>query len=286
MGAVVSFSVLALSARALGGHLSVFQILFLRSAVGLPLLVASVFATGGVAALGALRTRKLGLHVGRNTIHVVGQLAWFYGVTVLPLATVFAMEYSSPLWAVLLAALFISEFPTRAQTGGLLLGLVGILVIVRPGAEGLDWAAMIVLGAAVFFAAANLYTRVLGRSEQAIGIPFWMFVVQLPLGLLLALADWRPIALADLPAILLLGLTGLTAHHSLSAALRLAPISQVIHYDYLRLPLIAVVGALFYGEPLDPYVLGGGGIVLGGVFLARSGSRAAAPAVSAAKALD
>lgn len=285
MGAVVSFSAMALSARALGGHLSVFQILFLRSAVGLPLLVAGLVAAGGIGALGALRTQKLGLHVGRNTIHVVGQLAWFYGVTVLPLATVFAMEYSSPLWAVLLAALFIGEYPTRAQMGGLLLGLVGILLIVRPGAEGLDWAAMIVLAAAVLFAASNLYTRVLGRTEPSIGIPFWMFVVQLPFGLLLALADWRPIALADLPAILVLGLTGLTAHHSLSAALRLAPISQVIHYDYLRLPLIAVVGALFYAEPLDPYVLGGGGIVLGGVFLARSGGRAAAP-VRPLKALD
>jgi drug/metabolite transporter (DMT)-like permease len=267
MGAVVSFSAMALSARALGEHLSVFQILFLRSAVGLPLLVAGLVAAGGIGALGALRTQKLGLHVGRNTIHVVGQLAWFYGVTVLPLATVFAMEYSSPLWAVLLAALFIGEYPTRAQMGGLLLGLVGILLIVRPGVEGLDWAAMIVLAAAVFFAASNLYTRVLGRTEQAIGIPFWMFVVQLPFGLLLALADWQPIALADLPAILLLGLTGLTAHHSLSAALRLAPISQVIHYDYLRLPLIAVIGALFYAEPLDPFVFAGGAVVLAGVLI-------------------
>ncbi|HEX6979677.1 MAG TPA: DMT family transporter [Alphaproteobacteria bacterium] len=281
LGAVASFTAMALSVRELSDSLSVYQILFLRSAVGLPLIVGAAVAFGGTAGLRRLRTANIRLQFVRNCIHIFGQLAWIYGLSVLPLATVFAVEFSSPLWAVLLAVLFLHEYPTRPQKIGLLLGFLGILTIVRPGLDGISWDLVMVLFAALAYAGAHLSTRILARTDLPISIAFWMCLIQTPLGLAVSLIDWRPVGVADVPAILVLAASGLTAHQCLSSALRLAPLARVLPFDYLRLPLIAVIGAAFYGEALDPFVLVGGGIVLSGVIItqvARQGGGAAAPA--------
>jgi drug/metabolite transporter (DMT)-like permease len=269
MGAVVSFSVMALCIRELADTLSVYQLLFMRAGVGLPLIVAAA-AFGGVAGLRRLRTGNLKLQFGRNLAHVVGQLAWIYALTVLPLATVFAVEFTTPLWAVLLAALVLGEHTTRAQKIGLVLGLVGTLVVVRPSPESASPEILIVIVAAMFYAAAHLATRVLTRTDASIAIPFWMCLTQTPVALALALLDWRPVLMADVPLIVTMAAAGLTAHQCLTAAFRLAPVARVIPFDYLRLPLIAVMAAWLYAEPLDPFVMIGGAIVLAGVLITQT----------------
>jgi drug/metabolite transporter (DMT)-like permease len=263
---------MALCVRELADTLSVYQILFLRSGVGLPLILAAA-ALGGGAGLRRLRTANLKLQVGRNLVHLVGQFAWIYALTVLPLATVFAVEFTTPLWSVLMAALILGERTNRAQQLGLALGLAGTLVIVRPSQAGISWDLIVMLIAALAYAAAHLSTRILSRSDASIAVPFWMCLIQSPIGLALALLDWRPIALADMPLILALAACGLLAHHSLTSAFRLAPVARVIPFDYLRLPLIAAAGALLYGEKLDLFVLGGGAIVLVGVLITQAARR-------------
>ena len=269
LGAVASFTVMALSVRSLAATLSVYQILFLRSAVGLPLLVAVVLAMRGREGLRLFRTANLKLQAVRNAMHIFGQLGWIYAITVLPFALVFAIEFTTPLWAVLLAALVLGEHPSRPQQLGLAIGLAGILVIVRPGPAGISWDLLVILGAALAFAGTFLGTRVLGRTDPPVAIPFWMCVLQTPPGLVLALTDWRPVTLAHVPTVLLIAAGGLAAHQCMSMALRLAPIARVLPVDYLRLPLIAVVGALFYAEPFDPFVLIGGAVVLAGVLVSQ-----------------
>jgi drug/metabolite transporter (DMT)-like permease len=265
MGAVFSFSAMAVCIRELADTLSVYQILFLRSGVGLPLIVAAAALSG--SGLRQLRTANLKLQFIRNLIHIVGQGLWIYAITVLSLAMVFAVEFTTPLWAVVMAAMFLGEHTNRYQRIGLALGLVGTLIIVRPTASGLSWGIVIMLGAALSYAAAHLTTRVLSRTDASVSVPFWMCVIQTPIGLVLAVTDWRPIAMADVPFILLLAACGLLAHHSLTSAFRNAPVARVIPFDYLRLPLIAAVGALFYAEPLDPFVFAGGAVVLAGVLI-------------------
>jgi drug/metabolite transporter (DMT)-like permease len=265
MGAVFSFSTMALCIRELADTLSVYQILFLRSGVGLPLIVAAAALSG--RGLRQLRTANLKLQFARNIVHIIGQGLWIYALTVLPLAMVFAVEFTTPLWSVLLAALLLGEHTNRAQRLGLALGLGGTLIIVRPTAAGLSWDIVIMLGAALTYAAAHLCTRVLSRTDASVSVPFWMCVIQTPLGLVLALTDWRPIPLADAPLIVMLAACGLLAHHSLTSAFRHAPVARVIPFDYLRLPLIAAAGVLFYGEALDPFVFVGAAVVLAGVLI-------------------
>lgn len=267
LGAVASFVVMALSVRGLGGMLSVFQILFFRGFVGLPFLLAGILIWRGPAGFRLLRSGNMKLQVARNAIHIVGTLSWIYGLTLLPLAMVFAVEFSAPLWSVLLAALVLREYPNRPQQIGVVLGLIGILIILRPGLAGFSWAVMSVLLAAFAYAATYLCTRMLGRTDGVLAVLFWMAVLQSPVGFVLSLTDWRPVPLELAPIILLLALSGTAAHLCLAAALRAAPLARMLPLDYLRLPIIAVIGALFYGEPFDPFILVGGAVVLVSVFL-------------------
>jgi len=275
LGAVASFTTMALSVRHLTGTLSVYQVLFLRAAAGLPLIVLAVLAVRGVEGLRLFRTAAPGLQLGRNLIHVVGQLAWIYGLTVLPFALVFAVEFTTPLWAVVLAALLLNERPTRPQLLGLLVGLAGVMIVVRPSPSGLSWGLLTVVAAAIAFAGTFLATRVLNRTDAAVAIVFWMCLIQTPLSFVIALLDWRPIGLADVPGIVLVAAGGLCAHQCMSMALRHAPVARVLPIDFVRLPLVAVIGAVFYAEPFDPFVMAGGAVVLGGVLVSQLKSRTA-----------
>lgn len=263
MGAVVSFSTMAICIRELADTLSVYQLLFLRSGVGLPLIVAA--AALSAAGLRQLRTAQMKVQVIRNVVHIIGQGLWIYALTVLPLAMVFAVEFTTPLLAVLMASVLLGEHTNRAQRFGLALGLVGTIVIVRPSPAGVSWDVVIMLAAALAFAGAHLSSRVLSRTDASMSVPFWMCLLQTPVGLAFALTDWRPIPLADVPLIILLAAGALMAHHSLTSAFRNAPVARMIPFDYLRLPLIAAIGAVFYAEPVDPFVFVGAALVLLGV---------------------
>jgi drug/metabolite transporter (DMT)-like permease len=166
-----------------------------------------------------------------------------------------------------MASVLLGEHTNRAQRLGLALGLAGTLIIVRPSPDGVSWSIVIMLAAALCYAGAHLSTRVLSRTDASISVPFWMCVIQTPIGLVLAVTDWRPVALLDVPLIVVMAGCGLLAHHSLTSAFRNAPVARVIPFDYLRLPLIAAVGAIFYAEPLDPFVFAGGAVVLAGVLI-------------------
>jgi len=179
------------------------------------------------------------------------------------LAQVFALEFTSPIWVLLLAPLILGEKVRRIQLVVAAIGFGGVLLVANPfggtPSPGLIWAGL----AAIAFALTNLLTRRLTRHESVIGILFWLTVLQLIFGLITAGFD-GDIALptaATLPWVVMIGLAGLCAHWCLTNALSLAPASTIMPIDFARLPIIAMIGALFYAEPLDPLVLLGGTIV-------------------------
>lgn len=264
-GALASFSVMAVSIRLLSGGMGLFQILFLRSVVGLA--VVTVLAWGFRHGWSSVRSRQPRVQVLRNLVHFAGQWCWAAGIAFLPLATVFALEFTTPVFAAILAVLCLGERLNRGRLAMIGFGLIGVLVVVRPGATLFDPVAAIVLLAAFCYASAHALTKRLTRSDPALAVLFWMSAVQLPLGLGPALFDWAPVSWAALPAVLALGLSGLTAHYSVARALALADATVVVPLDFLRLPLIAVVGLLLFGEPLDPFALLGGAVIVVGIWV-------------------
>jgi drug/metabolite transporter (DMT)-like permease len=241
-GAVVSFSMMAIAVRELLRTLGVFEILFLRSLVSLALLAAVLPVTGWQA----LRTRRFGLHVVRNLFHFGGQYAWVYAIAGLPLATVFAIEFTMPVWAALLAIPILGERLNRGRVIMLILGLAGVLIIA--------------------YAATMIGTKRLAQSDTAMAVLFYMSAIQAPFGLIPALPGWVTPGLAELPWIVAVGATGLTAHFCLTRSLRIADATLVVPIDFLRLPLIAAVGAALYAEPLELSILLGAAVIFTGTY--------------------
>jgi len=262
VGALLSFSLMAVSVRELLRTMGSFEILFLRSLVSFVLVLAVLPRFG----LGALRTRHFGLHLVRNVLHFSGQYAWVYAIAMLPLATVFAIEFTMPVWTALLAIPILGERLNRGRTVMLVLGLAGILVILKPGFGVVHPAALVMLAGSFAYASTMIATKRLSGSDSALAVVFYMSVVQLPLAFVPALPGWVAPALVDLPWILAIGAAGLSAHYCLTRAMRIADATLVVPIDFLRLPLIAVVGMLFYGEPLEFSIMLGAAMIFAGTY--------------------
>lgn len=261
-GTVLSFCAMAIAARQLLRHVGTFEILFFRTAVQL-LIVLAVVPFAGLA---TLHTRRFGLHLWRNIVHIGGQSSWVYSLGLLPLAMVFAIEFTMPIWVALLAVLFLRERMNRGRMVMLTCGLVGVLVILRPGFAIVQPAALVMLMGSLFFAIQMITTKQLSSTESPLGLLFWMSVIQSPICLAVALPSWMAPVMDDLPWIAGMGVGSFTAHYCMTRAFKVADAMVVAPVDFFRLPLIAVVGALFYAEPFDPAVILGAAVIFAGVY--------------------
>lgn len=259
-GALFSLVAMALAARHLSASLSVFQILFFRSILGLVVISILLQKYGWHQ----VRTGHLRDHLIRNVSHFGGQYGWIYGIAFIPMAQVFAIEFTAPVWSALLAALILGERLTTSRVASVFLGLIGVFIIVRPDTGTIHPAALAVLIGSVGFSLSYVMTKKLSLVSSPLGILFYMSLIQLPLGLLPSVMNWVSPTLAQLPFILLAGGMGLVTHYCLARAMALADATVVIPLDFLRLPLIAIVGALFYGEPLQLALFIGAAFILGG----------------------
>lgn len=262
LGAVTAFSSMAVAGRAVSFELDTFEIMLFRSLIGIAVVLAVGSATGHLREVG---TNRLGLHLVRNLSHFTGQNLWFYAITVIPLAQVFALEFTMPIWVALLAPLVLGERLTPARLATAAIGFAGILIVARPSPANLDPGTITAALAAIGFAGSALFTKLLTKDQSITCILFWLTVMQAAFGLICAGYD-GDIALPSapsLPWIAVIGLAGLTAHFCLTTALSLAPATIVMPFDFLRLPVIALVGVWLYGEPLDAFVLAGAAIIFG-----------------------
>jgi drug/metabolite transporter (DMT)-like permease len=265
IGTLLSFSVMAVSIRELArSGMTIFEVLTVRSGLGLAILLVLIAIRPDLRAY--TRPRRMGLNVLRNSVHYISQFAWAYSLTMLPLATVFALEFTMPAWTAVLAVWLLSERVTPSRIGVVVLGLAGVLVILRPGIATINPYAFLVLAAAFGYAITMITTKKLTMTESTFGIVFWMMVIQLPLSLLgsdptvfLRLNQHQILPLIGL------GVAGLSSHYCLSNAFRAGDATLVVPLDFMRIPLIAVVGWAFYGEPLDIFVLVGALIIISGV---------------------
>ncbi len=249
---------MGIAARELSPELQPHHMALYRNAICLALLLPFAARAGFVA----VRTTRLKGHIARNSVHFAAQWCWFFGLGVLPLAEVFAIEFSAPIWAALMATIFLGERMTRMRAFAIALGFAGILVLLRPGVAIIDAASIIVLGAALGYAITYVITRSLMQGESALAVVWWMNVVQMPIGAALSAGDLVFPSAPLLPWLVLIGLTGLSSHVCLSMALRYGDVAVVSPLDFLRLPLAAVVAWAVYDEAVDPFLGAGAAFIL------------------------
>jgi drug/metabolite transporter (DMT)-like permease len=269
-GAVLSFTAMAVAARELLRHMGTFEIVFLRSVVMLAIVLAMVPRAG----IAAVRTQRIQLHLWRNVIHFLGQVLWVYSIGALTLATVFAIEFTMPMWTALLAWLFLKERLTWPRLVMLGLGLAGVLIILRPGGGSFHPAALGMVLGSLCYASSFIFTKRLTSTDSALAVLFWMALIQLPLGLAASIPAWVTPAAADLPWVVGIGIGSYTAHYCMTRAVKLADASVVVGIDFIRLPLIAALGSFFYGEPLEPLVFVGAAIIFAGTWYSLSREKA------------
>lgn len=261
LGALVSFCLMAVGARELSGDINIFQVLFFRSVIGLLLIFSIIMLTKNRH---LVRFDRLGLHAVRNTFHFVGQYGWFVGIGLLPLAEVFALEFTVPLWTALIAFVFLGEQVTTKKLLSVVLGLLGVLIIVQPGAAIVNTASLIVLGSAVCYAITHASTKTLSATLDPLTILLLMCLIQLPLGLCFSLGHWIQPSFDQWLWIVMIGFMAMSAHYCMTRAMQVAELVQVVSLDFLRLPMISVVGVLFYGEHLELSILIGALFMLAG----------------------
>jgi len=266
IGAIISFSAMAVAGRSLSGGLDTFEIMLYRSAIGFVVVgtLAKLSGTLGQVSLGSLR-----LHFVRNLAHFTGQNLWFLAITLIPLTQVFALEFTSPIWAVFLAVIVLGERLTPVRLLSALVGFAGILIITQPWGASLSVGIVAAALAAVGFGATAVFTRLLTRRHSVTCILFWLTAMQLVFALITAGYD-GDIAVPDRESwgwVFVVAIGGLVAHFCMTKALSLAPAAVVMPVDFARLPLIAVVGLLLYDEGLDVAVLVGGALIFAANYL-------------------
>jgi drug/metabolite transporter (DMT)-like permease len=260
--AVLSFSFMAIAVRELLRHMGAFEILFLRTLVTM-LLVAVALWRAGIA---TVRTRLFRFHLARALMHLAGQYCWIYAIGALTLAMVFAIEFTMPIWVAVLATLFLGERMNRARLAMLVLGLAGIAIILRPDLGGLHPAALVMVLGSVFYAGNMIMTKRISASDSPLAVLFWMSLTQLPLTLASAVPQWVAPTPLDLLWALGIGSGSFIAHYAMTRAMKLGDATLVVPIDFLRLPLIAAIGALFYAEPLDPATFVGAAVIFAGTY--------------------
>lgn len=266
IGAICSFSAMAVAGREVSFALDTFEIMLFRSIVGVIIVISAALTFGTWR---QINRQQFGLHFARNLAHFIGQNLWFYAVTVIPLAQVFALEFTSPIWVILLSPLLLGERLTLVRAIAALMGFVGILIVARPDITGLNTGVIMAATSAIFFAFTIIFTKRLTRTQSITCILFYLTVLQLIFGLIMAGYD-GDITLPDattLPWLLLIGMAGLLAHFCITNALAIAPATVVIPIDFIRLPVIAIIGMLVYAEAVDIWVFVGAAVIFAGNYL-------------------
>lgn len=260
-GAIASFSAMAISGRELSRDLDTFEVMMYRSMVGFVVICLVIaFNTRGFAQVG---TRHIGQHLARNVVHFTGQNLWFYGIAVIPLSQLVALEFTNPIWVALLAPVFLHERMTRARLLAALIGFTGILIVAQPGIEPLGPGHAAGFCAAIAFALNTLFTKNIMRYDTVLCVLFWMTLMQSVFGFALSVPGGITLPVQDQAHwVVVVGLAGLGAHFCLTSALAHAPATVVAPMEFLRLPVVAILGMWLYAEPLMPAVFIGAGVIL------------------------
>ena len=268
--ALSCFSLLAVASRELTASMTAVEILFWRSLLGC-IIVVLLLARSGALNRHGLQPQLLGWHVLRNATHFAGQCAWLMAIAALPLAEVFALEFTTPLWAALLAAMFMGEGLNRGRWISLPLGFAGVLLILRPGSAVINPISLVMLAGAFGFGITAIVTRKLtqllsSHAHSFLLVLFYMTLMQgmMSLALLLLSTAVRLPPAGSGPWLVVAAVTALAAHYSLTRALSNADASVVMPMDYLRLPLIMVVAWWLYDESVTVWLLFGAALIIAG----------------------
>ena len=257
--AVISFCIMTIGVKEMSNNVNSFQIIFYRSIIGL-ITILLFFKK-------KLKTPTFSVvkeHLFRNIFHIIGQYGWIVGIIYLSLAEVTAIEFSVPIWILIIASIFLKEKMTSSNLISIVLGFIGVLIILRPGFSIISIKSIIVLLSAISYAIAHTSTKKLTKKHTPLDIVFIMCLIQIPISFCFTLENLTLPDIKDSCYLLVVGISAITAHFTMAKAMQDDDISSIISIDYFRLPILILLGILIYNEKFDPiYLIGGTLIFIG-----------------------
>jgi drug/metabolite transporter (DMT)-like permease len=275
--AAFCFSVMNVLVRLAAEEMAPLQIAFFRNFFALFFLLPWLFRAG----LGSLRTTRIKLHLLRSLFALGTMITWFSALALLPLNEAVALNFTVPLFATAGAALILGEVVRARRWTATVVGFLGTLIILRPGFIEVTPAMALPVVAALTMACATLTVKSLSRSESAATIVIYMTLFLTPLSLIPALFVWQWPDWQMLGYLIGLGGSGTLAHLLLTMAYSKADASAVIPFDYARLPFVAVIAFLLFGEVPDLWTwLGAAVIAASAIYIARREAQVAKSGVA------
>lgn len=268
--AVAVWSAMMILVKALSAEYTSFQILFIRTLVGLAVLAPMLGRHG----LSTLKTHRLPLHMARAMFAYFGMLGLFIGLGTIPIAEVVSLSFTQPIFIFLLAATLMGEKFSGTRLVAILGGFAGVLILLRPGFTEIGFGAAVVLGGAISYAGSNVCIKKLMTTENATATTIWVNILMCPLAGIPAAIYWVTPTLPDLALMVGVGLTGTAGIWFISRAYAAAEMSAVVPFDFLRLPIVATAGWLWFGETTDLWTFAGAIVIFASTYaLARSEAR-------------
>lgn len=260
--AMVLFSLVPVGVKYLSDTMNSSQIVFLRSIMGLVIMIGFFWWRG----FHNLRTRHTKLYVLRSFINFIGMVMWFYALALMPFADAVAIHFTLPLFTMILAVMFLGEKIGIRRAAAAIVGFAGVIVILRPGFSEVSPAALGVLASAALYAATVIIIKFVVRTDSAAVINFYSNLYMMIFAAIPTALDWAPISWDDAPAMIVLGLAGVTAPWCVTRALALLDASVVAPFDFLRLPFSAFTGFIFFAQTTTRWTWIGAAIIFGSTY--------------------
>lgn len=273
LGATASFALMGVFVKVLSARYSFLELMFFRNALSLPIVLAAGLRAGAL-----MRTRRFGGHVLRASAGLFGMGCAFFALTLLPLAEQTALNYTQPLFIILLAIPWLGERPGAARWAAVLIGFLGVAVIaVGQGAGGAGLTGTLVLGCAVgaaggfFGALSTMLVRQLSATEASTTIVLWQALLMAAMTAVALPFVWITPSWGDLGLLVLVGLIGGIGQVLNTEAFASAQVSSLGPYTYTGLLWAALLGWAVWGEAPGAAMLAGSALIVGaGLLVLRS----------------
>lgn len=253
-------------AKWLGAYYPAVQLLFLRTTLALPVLVVVVTCLLGPA---ALATRNFPVHLLRGAINVIAAVCFYMGVTRLPLAYATAIAFCAPLFITAISVLVFKERVSKGGWAAVVLGFVGVLFVVQPTGDAVQWAALLPMGTAFFYALMMVSARWIRPGEHMLTTMLYIVLCQLVFTLPPLAWFWQPLQWEHALPLAGLALFSTMGLGLITQAFRIAPASIVAPFDYSCLVWATLLGLwIWHEQPTLGFYLGSGLIVLAGLYTA------------------
>ena len=273
----LSFAMMMVAIHYFGGRFDAFELVFVRGAVGL-LMVVPVISRNGV---GVLKTKRFPMHVVRALFAVLAMATLYYALAEIGVAEATVLTFLIPLFTTVAAGTVLGEKVGPHRWAATLVGFGGALIIIRPGLIHVSTPILLAVLSSVLYAGAWSSVKILTRTDAPAVTVFWMNVLMLPMSAIALIFVWVTPRWDDVLPLLVMALAGWSAWFCQARTFANAEASAVMPFDFLRLPITALFGWLVFSESVDIWTWTGGAVIFAaGYYITLRESRRTKPATN------